>query len=165
MSPDDEFAEDVRNHGWSLANVSDHKPPFQYTIGLMETCHHPEFIVFGLEGGNAHALFSALIRDIHAGKSYAEPGVYAVNIGDDEHQVGFRRVHPTQHELRLGFAMGFLTNNGRIGELEAMQAFWPDRAGKFPFDAGCELGVYEAQPRLDLGLTPREVRRLRRQFE
>jgi hypothetical protein len=165
MSPDDEFAEDVRNHGWSLANVSDHKPPFQYTIGLMETYRHPEFILFGLEGGHAHALFSALIRDIRAGKSYAEPGVYTVNIGGDDHQVGFRRVHPTQHSLYLGFAMGFLTNIGRIGELEAMQAFWPDRAGKFPFDAGCDLGVYEAQPRLDPGLTPGEVRRFQRQFE
>src|SRR5262252_8079945 len=107
MSPDDEFAEDVRIHGWSLANISDHKPPFQYTIGLMETCRHPEFITFGLEGGNAHALFSALIREIRVGKSYADPGVCIVSIGGDEHQVGFRRVHPTQHELWLGFAMGF----------------------------------------------------------
>jgi hypothetical protein len=126
MSPDDEFAEEVRNQGWSLADVSDHKPPFQYTIGLMETYHHPEFILFGLEGGYAHALFSALIRDIRAGKSCAEPGVYTVNFGSDEHQVGLRRVHPTLHELYLGFAMGFLTSIGRIGELEAMQAFWPN---------------------------------------
>src|SRR5262245_14353307 len=127
MSPDDEFAEDVRNHGWSLANVYDNKPPFQYTIGLMETCRHPEFIIFGLESEHAHALFSALIRDIRAGNSYSEPGIYTVNVGGDGHQVGFRPVHPTQHELYLGFAMGFLTNIGRMGELKAMQAFWPDR--------------------------------------
>jgi hypothetical protein len=165
MSPDDEFAEDVRNYGWSLANISDHKPPFQYTIGLMETCRHPEFVLFGLDGTHAHALFSALIRDIRVGKSYAAPGAYAVNVGGDDHQIGFRRVHPTQHALYLGFAMGFLTNIGRIGELEAMQAFWPDGAGKFPFDVGCELAVHDAQPRLDLGLTPREVRRFQRQFE
>src|SRR5262245_32823744 len=165
MSPDDEFAEDVRTNGWALANVSDHKPPFQYTIGLMQTLHHPEFILFGLESGHAHLLFSALIRDIQAGKSYAEPGVYTVNIDGQDRQVGFKRVHPTQHALFLGFAMGFLTNIGRIGELEAMQAFWPDRSGKFPFDVGCAQNVYEAQPRIDLGLTPREVRRFQRQFE
>jgi hypothetical protein len=164
MSSDDEFAEDVRNHGWSLANVYDNKPPFQYTIGLMETCRHPEFIIFGLESGHAHALFAALVRDIRAAKSYNEPGVYTVNVGGDDHQVGFKRVHPTQHALYLGFAMGFLTNIGRMGELEAMQAFWPDRSGKFPFEVGCDLGVYEVQPRIDLGLTPREVRRFQRQF-
>jgi hypothetical protein len=165
MSLDDEFAEDVRNNGWALANVSDHKPPFQYTIGLMETLQHPEFILFGLEGGQGHALFSVLIGDIQAGKSFRVRGAYAVNIGGKDFQVGFRRVHPTQHPPYLGFAMGFLTNIGHVGELQAMQAFWSDRAGKFPFDAGCELGVCEAQPRLDLGLTPREVRRFQRQFE
>ena len=162
---DEQFAEDVRAYGWSMASVSDHKPPFQYTIGLMETLHHPEFILFGMDSGNSHALFSGLVRDIRAGHSVAEPGVYTVNLGGDKHRIGFRRVHPTQHELYLGFAMGFLTNIGRIGELEAVQAFWPDSTGKFPFEVGCDRGVYELQPRLDIGLTPREIRRFRRQFE
>jgi hypothetical protein len=162
---DDDFAEDVRTFGWSMASISDHKPAFQYTIGLMETLHHPEFLVFGLEPDNAHALFCGLVREIRAGHSFAEPRVYTVNLGGDEHRVGFRQVHPTQHPLYLGFAMGFLTNIGRIGELEAMQAFWPDDAGKFPFDVGCDLAVYQLQPRLDIGLSPREVRRFERQFE
>jgi hypothetical protein len=162
---DEEIAEVVRQHGWYAANVSDHKPPFLYTIGLMETCRHPEFIIFGLEADNAHALFSGLIRDIRAGKSYAEPGVYTVNLGGDEHRVGFRRVHPTQHPMYLGFALGFLTNIGRIGELKAMQAFWPDGSGRFPFEVGCDLGVYQLQPRLDIALTPSEIRRFERLWE
>jgi hypothetical protein len=131
----------------------------------METCRHPEFIIFGLEADNAYALFSGLIHDIRAGRSYAEPGVYTVNLGEDEHRVGFRRVHPTQHPLYLGFAMGFLTNIGRIGELQAMQAFWPDRQGKFPFEVGCDLGVYQLQPRLDIALTPSEIQRFERLWE
>ncbi|HEV3078992.1 MAG TPA: DUF4262 domain-containing protein, partial [Gemmataceae bacterium] len=59
---DDEIAEVVREHGWYAANISDHRPPFLYTIGLMETCRHPEFIIFGLEADNAYALFSGLIH-------------------------------------------------------------------------------------------------------
>jgi hypothetical protein len=162
---DEEFAGDVRDYGWSMASISDHKPPFQYTIGLMETLRHSEFIIFGLDSDNAHALFSALFRDIRAGRSFAEPGMHMVNLGGDEHRVGFRPVHPTQHPLYLGFAMGFLTNIGRIGELVAMQAFWPDESGKFPFEAGCDLAVYQLQPRLDCGLTPHEVRKWQRQWE
>jgi len=54
--------------------------------------------------------------------------------------------------------MGFLTNSGRIGGLQAMQVFWPDHNGKFPLNAGCELGVYILQPRLDIALTPHEIR-------
>jgi hypothetical protein len=162
---DEEIAEVVRQYGWYAANVSDHKPPFLYTIGLLESCRHPEFIIFGLEADNAHALLSGLVREVRTGKSYAEPGVYNVNLGGHEHRVGVRRVHSTQHPLYLGFAMGFLRNVGRFGELQAMQVFWPDSAGKFPFEVGCELAVYELQPRLDLGLSPREVRQLQRQWE
>jgi hypothetical protein len=162
---DEEIAQVVREHGWFAANIGDHKPPFLYTIGLMQSCRHPEFIVFGLDADNAYALLSALVRDLRAGRSYAGPGAYRVDMGGAEHRVGFRRVHSTQHPLYLGFAMGFLTNIGRIGELEAMQAFWPDRAGKFPFDVGCDLTVYELQPRLDLPLSPREVRQLQRRWE
>ena len=162
---DAEFAEDVRKYGWSMASIYDAKPPFQYTVGLMETCRHPEFIVFGLDSKHGGALFSGLIREIRAGRTFSEPGVYTVNVGGEDHKVGIRRVHTTQHPLYLGFAMGFLANVGRIGELQAMQAFWPDRDGKFPFDVGSDLAVYQLQPRLDIGLSPREVRRFQRQFE
>src|SRR6516162_6589826 len=128
---DNEFAEDVRVYGWSMASISDQFSSFQYTIGLMETLDHPEFIVFGLEAGNGHALFSGLVRDIRGRRSFEDPGIYIVKLGGDEHRVGIRSVHQTQHPLYLGFAMGFLTHIGRMGELEAMQAFWPDHAGMF----------------------------------
>jgi hypothetical protein len=65
----------------------------------------------------------------------------------------------------MGFAMGFLTSNGHMGELQAMQAFWPDRSGRFPFEVGCDWPVYELQPRLDHSLSPKEVREWRRQWE
>lgn len=162
---DEEIAEIVREHGWYAANVNDADPPFLYTIGLMETCKHPELIIFGLDAGNAHALFSGLIADIRHGTRYSENGVHTVNLNGDKHQVGIRRVHPTQHPLYLGFAMGFLTNIGRIGELEAIQVFWPDSRGKFPFDVGCDLAVFNLQPRLDIGLTEREVREFERRWD
>jgi hypothetical protein len=162
---DDEIAEGVRKHGWYALSICDHQPPFHYTIGLMHTLNHPELIVFGLDADNGYALFAGLVRELRKGQSFAEPGVHSVTLGGDVHRVGFRRVHPTQHPLYLGYAMGYCTNMGRIGELEAMQAFWPDNSGKFPFEVGCDLAVYELQPRLDIGLTPREVREFERQWE
>ena len=162
---EEEIAEVVREHGWFAASIRDHQPPFLYSIGLMQTQNHPEFIMFGREVQSMHALFSQLVRNIRAGQSFAKPGVYAVNIGRDEHRVGFRRVDPTQHELYLGFAMGYCRHIGRWGELEAMQLFWPDSSGKFPFDVGCALEAYQLQPRLDIGLTPQELRKWRRQWD
>jgi hypothetical protein len=163
---DDEIAEIVRQHGWFAAAINDYEPPFTYSIGFMQTCVHPELIMFGMnEGGNAYALLSGLFHDIRAGKSYATPGIYDVELGGVQHRVGFRRVHLTQHPLYLGFAMGFLTNIDRMGQLEAMQAFWPDQQGKFPFEPGCNAAVPHLQPRLDIGLTPREVREWERRWE
>ena len=162
---EEEIAEVIRKYGWYAASISDYQPPFLYTIGLMQTLNHPEFIMFGLEAANMHSLFSQLVRNIRAGRSYTEPGVYTVNPTGDEHCVAFRRVHPTQHELYLGFAMGYCRYIGRIGELEAVQVFWPDAAGKFPFEVDCEWEVYQPQPRLDVTLTPRELRQWRRQWD
>jgi hypothetical protein len=161
---DEEIAESVRKHGWDAISISDHKPPFLYSVGLMESQKHPELIMFGLEASNTHALFSKMIWDMGEGRRFTEPGVETIRIGEDEHRVGLRRVHPTQHQVYLGFAMGFCRLVGRIGELEAMQVFWPDRSGKFPFDVGCELGVFELQPRIDLELTPREIKRFERKW-
>jgi hypothetical protein len=65
----------------------------------------------------------------------------------------------------LNRIMGFVRNIGRIGELEAMQVLWPDSKGRFPFEVGCDLGVYQLQPRLDLALMPSEVRQFERLCE
>ena len=161
---DEEIAEAVRSEGWYALHIPDHQPPFLYSIGLMQTLQHPEFIMFGLEADEIHALFRQLIADIRGGRSYAEPGVHTITIGTDQHLVGFGRVHPTQHELYLGFALSFGREIDRWGDLKAMQVFWPDSRGKFPFDPGCAWEVYELQPRLDLSLSPRELKKWRRQW-
>jgi hypothetical protein len=162
---EEEIAEVIREHGWFAASISDHEPPFLYSIGLMQTCGHPEFIVFGLDSDAAHALFCNLIDCIRTGQSFAQAGAQTLAIGGSDHRVGFRAVHPTQHPLYLGFAMGHCWHIGRMGELQAVQVFWPDSAGKFPFEVGCDLDVFRLQPRLDIPLTPSEIRRFERLWE
>jgi hypothetical protein len=161
---EDEIAEVVREHGWFAASISDHDPPFLYSIGLMQTCRHPELIVFGLHPGDAHALLSGMVRQIRVGCSYAQPGVYTLALAEG-YRVGIRGVHPTQYPLYLGFAMGYCSYLGRMGGLEACQVFWPDPRGKFPFEVGCDIGVYRCQPRLHIALTPSEIREFERRWE
>jgi len=162
---EDEIAEVVSRWGWYAANISDHNPPFVYTIGLMQSCEHPEFIMFGLDAENVTALFAVLFQYLKDGRSFTEPGICDVSIGSEVHQIGFRRVHKTQHPLYLGFAMGYCRHFGRWGELEAIQAFWPDESGTFPFEVACNSAVCRVQPRLDISLTPREIAEFYRQFE
>jgi hypothetical protein len=163
MTDEDEIAAVVREHGWYAASIYDHDPPFLFTIGLMQSWNHPELITFGLESQIAHPILSAMVRDIRAGTFFREPGTF-LGVLADHYRIGIRRVHPTQHQLYLGYAMGYCRYLGRIGELEAVQVFWPDKAGKFSFEVGCDLEVFRCQPRLDLPLTPSEIAEFQRQW-
>lgn len=165
MGVEDEIQEIVRQYGWYGVSITDHDPPFLYSVGLMETCDHPELFVLGLEPDNAHALFAGLFEHLRGSQSFADAGIHVVRIGGDEHRVGVRPVHPTQLPRYFGFAMGYCRHIGRPGELEAVQIFWPDKLGRFPFEAGCDLDVFRLQPRLDLALTPDEIEEFERQFE
>ena len=165
MSIETEIAEVVRERGWYLANVFDNEPPFIYTIGLIESCQHPELIVFGLEERDAQWLLASIFVQIRNGVQFNAADIRTVRIVDTDHRVGFRKVHPTQHPLYLGYAMGYCRHIGRWGELEAMQVFWPDSRGKFPFEAGFASELSDAQPRLDIPLTQDEIEEFERQFE
>jgi hypothetical protein len=158
-----EIAEVIREHGWFSANVFDAVPPFVYTIGLMQTWNHPELILFGREPNTAHRALSTMVESIRGGGSYREPSTYSGILQGDS-KIGLRCVDPTQHPLYLGYAMGYLTFIGRIGELQAMQVFWPDKTGKFPYEVGCDLDVFRFQPRLDLALTPSEIEAFEREW-
>jgi hypothetical protein len=62
-------------------------------------------------------------------------------------------VHPTQHEVYLGYAMGYYREIGDSDLLRAIQLFWPDKSGLFPFDLASDPVVASLQPRLELPRT------------
>ena len=124
---EEEIAEGVRKHGWFALAINDHAPPFLYSIGLMQTFDHPEFVIFGLESAASYPILAAMIDDIRHGASYGEPGSYS-GILADGHQIGIRRVDPSQHPSYLGYAMGFCALNGgrlavsSVGDIERFAA-------------------------------------------
>jgi hypothetical protein len=161
---EEEIAEIVKRNGWFGANVFDNEPPFFYSIGLIQTYNHPEIIVFGMEPGDSYALLAEMHSEIRNGKSFSRPGECTLRL-HAERRIGIRNIHPSQHPLYLGYAMGYCRHIGRMGELEAVQAFWPDSSGKYPFEVGCDIDVYRLQPCLDIPLTPSEIRRFERLWE
>lgn len=159
-SPDDLIAQDIEQYGWACITIHDAEKPFAYTAGLMHTYQHPELIIFGRLKDDS-GILDSLVTEIRNGRRIDEPRSYDLLEG---FPIATRPVHKTQHELYLGFAMGFLTNIGRMGELEAVQVFVPDIRGIYPFQPNCSLTVYESQPRLDIGLTKSELADWRRQW-
>lgn len=146
MTYEQDIAANVDRHSWAAILVYDVSPSFVYSVGLMFSFEHPELIIFGLDDEGRKVL-RAIVEDIRSGRSFADPSAYEGVLA--EGLIATRPVHPSQHERYLGYAMGYCREQGRIGELEAVQVFWPDQAGRFPFDPGCDDAVYRAQPRLD----------------
>lgn len=165
MSIEAEISEVVRRSGWFGANVSDGEPPFLYSIGLLQTFDHPELIVFGLEPQIASDLLSRIVQAIRDGQEFADRVTTTIHANGTDLLLAFRKVHRTKHPLYLGYAMGYCRRTGRWDGLEALQVYWPDNGGKFPFDVGFDSDLSELQPRLDIALTPTEIAEFERQFE
>jgi hypothetical protein len=148
VSEDEEIARSVAANGWHAISVTDHPPPFVYTCGLMTTFRHPEAIILGLSPRAAYSILEVMVEDIRRGRSFAAPGAYDGVL--TELPIAVRAVNPSQHELYLGYAMGHCRHNGNPGGLTAVQVFWPDKQGRFPFERECSPEVAALQPRLDL---------------
>jgi hypothetical protein len=148
----DEVAQTVAEHGWQAIDIRDASPPFLYTCGLMTTFEHPELIIFGLDVGKAYDIIAAMVNGLRSGQSFAKPGKH--DRVTDMWPIAVRKVHPIQHRFYFGYALGHWWDLGNGGSLEAMQVFWPDAHGRYPFDLGCDRTVYESQPRLDLDVPP-----------
>jgi hypothetical protein len=157
-----EIAEVVQKHGWYALSVYDNNPPFLYSVGLMQSFKHPELIVLGLEPKSAYNVLCTIVSHLRTGSSYVQPGKYP-NVLEGGELIAIRRVHPTQHPLYLGYAMGYCRET-QISTLEAVQVLWPDGKGKFPFDVGCDNDVFQLQPRLDIPLTQTEQEEFERQW-
>ena len=149
MTEDDEIAESVASHGWHAIAVgaSEASPDFTYTIGLCQTSAHPDVVLFGLPQDVAYPILANLVAKVRAGTSFEVPGSYSGVIRDRE--VAVRPVHPTQHPIYLGYAMGYYRHIDNSELMRVVQLFWPDPRGRFPYELSCDPLVSHEQPRLE----------------
>src|SRR5262245_24298664 len=103
-SEDEEIAQSVSKHGWHAIEVNDALPPFVYTCGLVTTFEHPELIIVGLESREAYSVLAVMVEQIRRRRSFANPGSYDGIL--EGCAIAVRKVHPTQREIYLGYAMG-----------------------------------------------------------
>lgn len=141
----------VEEHGWFCTSVFDPEGvllEFSYSVGFTQTLEHPEFIIFGLPGKVAHAILWDLFRTLKAGRIPEDSQHWSDLI--EGYDCVIRRVHPTQITREyFNSAMWFWGDSADRGEpLPAYQIVWPDRKGRFPWEAGCAQKVRDDQPAL-----------------
>jgi hypothetical protein len=135
---------DIARHGWHVVLIPPEQgsPGWAHSIGLFERYAHPELLVFGSEPRQLGALVNALGERVRGGRRFAaetrETGVL------EGLPFAFGAVAPRWTNVFLGNAAWHY----RSETFPALQGFWPDRAGRFPFEDGCTREVADEQPLL-----------------
>jgi hypothetical protein len=160
---DERVLADIARHGWHVVILppEEDSPGWAHSIGLWERFSHPELIVFGSEPRRLGALVNALGERVRGGLRF-EPGAR-----DDVLEglpFAFRALAPRWTNVFLGNAAWHY----RTEHFPALQGFWPDRGGRFPWDADCTPEVAAEQPLLErhelhLALPERLLAALRRE--
>ena len=133
---DKETKEDIQqaidNHGWFVAlfEADTATPAFAYTIGLWKTYGHPEIICFGLPTSTMHELLNDAGEVIKKGDSIV------LDVDDfhylDNYPVMFKTVEAENIRDYLGYARWYYDYK----DFPAIQLFWPDKEGIYPWQDG-----------------------------
>lgn len=138
-----QLLDDVAEHGWHLIAVAadESGPAFVYSVGFFHTLGHPEVILFGLDSIQAMGQIVNSIGDLIREGHRFEDGTETDRLLEG-YACRFRQVPNDVYPDYLGYAMWFY----RPDAFPAVQCFWPDRAGLFPWEPGCAASTRERQP-------------------
>jgi hypothetical protein len=135
---------DVNTFGWHVMQVTGRpgKPGWSYSIGLFKNYKHPEVVIFGLDLKVMHSILNIVGRSVQAGSKFSD--------GDETRELlerfacTIRPVNDVWYAQLFGFARWF------YGEaaFPMLQVFWPDPAGRFPWQSGFDASLLPFQPRL-----------------
>jgi hypothetical protein len=141
---DQRVAHDIARHGWHVVLIPPEadSPGWAHSIGLWQRFEHPELLVFGSEPRQLGALVNALGERVRGGRRFAADSEDAGVLEDLP--FAFRAVAPRWTNVFLGNAAWHY----RSERFPVLQGFWPDREGRFPWDAACAAEVAAEQPQL-----------------
>jgi hypothetical protein len=134
--------DDVEQFGVHIVHVpeDDEGPGFSFTVGLWETFQQPEVLVFGLPTEIAHGLLDGLTDEVDGDRRFAAGEKHdGLLVG---YPVRFLELPKARFAEFLGVAMWAYEGD----DFPAVQLVWPDKQGRWPWDAGVREGFAEAQP-------------------
>jgi hypothetical protein len=142
MSIHDHITADIARAGFSNITVADPKGTFAYTVGFTEL-GHPEILISGMRGPVCHRFFWDLYDAIKAGKRYksGEVDTDLANL-----PTAFKTLNPSAAEEFCCQALFWYEDKGKTPTF--LQMVLPDKAGRFPWDAGFDAHLMRGQRHL-----------------
>jgi hypothetical protein len=142
---DSRITTSVTDFGWHVMGVGaggDTPADWAYSIGLWHTLRSPEVCVFGLRVETMMPIVNTAgtaVRDGHP----LEPDQRRDDILNG-YEVAVRPVHTSWYGDFFGAGIDFY----QAPPLPITQLFWPDKAGRFPWEEGTEEYCRTSQPLL-----------------
>lgn len=140
--PERKALTDIDETGLHIVHVpgDDDGPGFSYTIGLWHNFEQPEVIVFGLPEEVAHDLLNALADEASEDKKFRDGERHEGLL--IHYPVRFVAVPEDVHAQFLGLAQWAYQGEG----FPCVQLVWPDKQGRWPWEAGVREGFADSQP-------------------
>ncbi|HEV2852633.1 MAG TPA: DUF4262 domain-containing protein [Thermoanaerobaculia bacterium] len=136
---------DVEAFGWHVVMVSGGGDPgFLFTIGLWKTYGHPEILLFtpGEDPRGMAGRLQAVAQRVKAGETFEDEALQEGLFGP--YPGTFRPVAQGWYPYFLGTALAFYESY----DFPVLQLFWPDQAGRFPWEPDFTLSLAPFQPLL-----------------
>lgn len=139
---DDRTRDLVAEHGWAVVTVPEDEegPGFAYSVGLAERFGHPEVAISGMPTDLMHRLVNDA-ADLVAGGTTLTDGVRTDALLD-----GYACIVRAAAAANYGEYFGAAERYYGGRPFEAVQVFWPDRDGRYPWEAGY---ASDSQARMD----------------
>jgi hypothetical protein len=147
---EEQIRADVERNGFHLGVIPPEAgtPGWAFTIGLGERFGHPELLAFAPDPDFLGRLVATLAQRVRGGDRFQAGCTYGGVLSDRE--VAMREVERTWYACFLGNVAWHYGGE----DFAALQCFWPDRSGLFPWDEGFDPRWREQQPLLYLQETP-----------
>lgn len=138
---------DIQHFGWHITSVSAPMmpPTYAYSTGLYETLRVPELVIFGLHPNQMAAAINALGALQRAGRSPFASGTRLARFWEDDTlPAAFGAVQPHWQRKVMSVSQWFY----RQRVVPALQCYWPDDAGNFPWEPNFDKQLALFQPTL-----------------
>jgi len=134
--------EDVEKHGWSDMHIfpveGSEGEPWNYSVGLTQSCDHPELCIVGMRQDQAHQILWSAVTLIKDGAKL-EPDTYVDRVIEQFPMAVLEVADVHRYDYPLSMATRL------YGEVPANQLVWPDEEGKFPWQQGFDERYREQQ--------------------